>query len=1014
MVKIAIATGSMAGVEHIYDAYLIGRALAGAGHEVLHIAEDLRKLQSLSDAGPPLKLLQAPMAGAASLQSLSVAERPEGFAAQLVQAGFGDVETLRLLAGAWTTLLQAVAPHAVVALSSPVAWLTGPTFASTFAIGRGAVLPPMSAPAVMSPASETSGIDPVLLLGTVNTVMAELDLERLNELPDLLWRCRQSHYGLDALDPYSGCRLIPSFGVFGLAPAATARADGRLAIFLDADYPGIDALVLALSALADLQLDVFIRGAKPAMRRFLNGYGHVALHQSFAAAMSQVGKAAAIVHHGVPAIAEQGVLAGLPHLLLPWTAEQHGTLELVKNLGAAWWKEPGCTVEELIGTLRGLAQEPAIRRAAEEARRTIRARGIGEALKPMVALINEAAGEHSRAQNTAAAESDRVQIDMTVADSPTPLISPLTPSPEESKVFCALPFQHMCIGTEGTARICCMSPDLVSDDKKIPLSLYTKSADEIWNSDHMREVRRKILADEPLAECKTCYDNEAATSTSYRTNTGLHPFSDQPLDAETLRREAIANDFRVATLPQFIKLELGNLCNLRCRMCWGGNSSEIERDPVHSMWSGGADPMHAVWQGDAALIGPDGKIGVMRSGVHDRETTAHGSLCWTDGKARFDVPLGPLNRPDRIVIDFDGMVPFHRTCRISLNGRLAHAAQIGGGVRSIALDIDPDRLDRGLTIDIESERDWNRERHRWEGVPLAAIRLHRQATEAPGGPQVVIKPRLAKPGLWYNDDALVFNELLGDARSLKRFYVTGGEPLLEPRYGEILDYLITKGVAQNIDMELTTNATMVDEKILDKLAQFKSLLLTISVDGVGPVQEYIRFPARWSTIARNIKALKRPNFAIYAVPVVQCYNMLDLANICDFTREAGIHVSLMNNLQDPKWLQTSVMPVSVHRRAAEKLRRMLERDGDDYVRTQAETLVSHFSSFDAPLDHDMLRKFNLFTNDLDVSRGQSFRDALPELFELIEEAGYRWSDETKHIGKVGQRRPARERAHAWI
>ena len=44
----------------------------------------------------------------------------------------------------------------------------------------------------------------------------------------------------------------------------------------------------------------------------------------------------------------------------------------------------------------------------------------------------------------------------------------------------------------------------------------------------------------------------------------------------------------------------------------------------------------------------------------------------------------------------------------------------------------------------------------------------------------------------------------------------------------------------------------------------------------------------------------------------------------------------------------------------------------------------------------LYRKLNLFTNDMDISRGQSFEKTHGELFALIRKDGYRWSWETVH------------------
>src|SRR5262249_18469999 len=147
-----------------------------------------------------------------------------------------------------------------------------------------------------------------------------------------------------------------------------------------------------------------------------------------------------------------------------------------------------------------------------------------------------------------------------------------------------------------------------------------------------------------------------------------------------------------------------------------------------------------------------------------------------------------------------------------------------------------------------------------------------------------------------------------------------------------------------------------------------SLELLVSLDGVGAVEEYIRYPARWSVIQENVRVLKEEyGFDVLAIPTVQAYNMLFLADIYYFARELGIQVSCQNVLQGPWWLRPDVMPRTVHRLAAARLRKFLDETNQEALGWQHEQLlglINHFESFDAPLDEGTLRTFNVFTNDL--------------------------------------------------
>jgi len=588
----------------------------------------------------------------------------------------------------------------------------------------------------------------------------------------------------------------------------------------------------------------------------------------------------------------------------------------------------------------------------------------------------------------------------------------------KADTFCVLPFQHICIGAEGTARICCVTAATVSDDGA-PMSLYTKSFPEIWNSPYMREVRRKMLNGEQLWECEVCYKQEAATSTSHRTWANSEPPSDQPLEPALLH----ATDYCVKEMPSYVKLELGNLCNLKCRMCVPQSSSEIERDPVHSAWLGDTEPLHAIWDYQAAVIGPGPKIGIARRGVHSEEKLGTERICWTDRVAQFDVPISRAARLDRLTIQLSPGFALDRFCMVLVNGEVGFQGCLFP-TSSNDISIDLKRLppsDR-LQIEVTSTTVFNPQLQRDEGLPIISMTLHRAVSSFINNVKEPLGNRLGKPGLWYRDNNLLFDEVLGDVEALRQLCLAGAEPQLEPRYAEVIEYLLNRGASQNIHIEIITNATILNKPLLENLQKFKSVSVHISLDGIGPIQEYIRYPARWSVVQKNIRILRKEyGFYVLAIPTVQAYNMLGLVDIYKFAREIGIDVSCANILQYPEWLRPDVMPSSAHRLAAARLREFLSvtahETGDqtlDWQHKQVTSLIDHFEAFDAPLDEAALRRFNVFTNDLDVSRGQSFRDSLPELYSLIAEAGYGWRDDTVHAHGRQRRLAARDRLHAWV
>jgi hypothetical protein len=85
----------------------------------------------------------------------------------------------------------------------------------------------------------------------------------------------------------------------------------------------------------------------------------------------------------------------------------------------------------------------------------------------------------------------------------------------------------------------------------------------------------------------------------------------------------------------------------------------------------------------------------------------------------------------------------------------------------------------------------------------------------------------------------------------------GGEPLITP---EAIAFLSTVSNPENIRLNVTTNASVLTDKVFDLLSKFKLITMTVSLDGIGEHAEYVRYGCVWNEVDANIrKILKLPN-----------------------------------------------------------------------------------------------------------------------------------------------------------
>jgi hypothetical protein len=113
--------------------------------------------------------------------------------------------------------------------------------------------------------------------------------------------------------------------------------------------------------------------------------------------------------------------------------------------------------------------------------------------------------------------------------------------------------------------------------KYIPITL-----EQHWNGEHMRSVRRRMLAGETLSECEVC--NDQLLNTSVYRDYFWHLFQHKLSDV----LESTAKDGTTTMQPVSWDYRFSNLCNFKCRTCGDMLSSAWETEQkTHDMvdWS---------------------------------------------------------------------------------------------------------------------------------------------------------------------------------------------------------------------------------------------------------------------------------------------------------------------------------------------------------------------------------------------------------------------------------------------
>jgi hypothetical protein len=161
--------------------------------------------------------------------------------------------------------------------------------------------------------------------------------------------------------------------------------------------------------------------------------------------------------------------------------------------------------------------------------------------------------------------------------------------------LCLAPWTHTYLSPQTERRLCCASREPAQNFRQyidtaagsgeyIPITL-----EQHWNSDHMRSVRRRMMAGETLPECDVC--NSKLLNTSVYRDYFWHLFNHKLEQVYDTTDETGATTMR----PVSWDYRFSNLCNFKCRMCGDMLSSAWESEQKRHNMVNWADPKNN-WQ----------------------------------------------------------------------------------------------------------------------------------------------------------------------------------------------------------------------------------------------------------------------------------------------------------------------------------------------------------------------------------------------------------------------------------
>lgn len=133
------------------------------------------------------------------------------------------------------------------------------------------------------------------------------------------------------------------------------------------------------------------------------------------------------------------------------------------------------------------------------------------------------------------------------------------------KHFCILPWIHFHAWPDGKVFPCCMA-----DSNKPVSTTESESIIKMMNSEDFKNLRLKMLNDEPSEICQRCYDVELFGTWSLRQSQNtVRGVANLPLVNNT-KEDGSIEDFKL----KYMDIRFSNICNMKCRSCGPSCSSQ--------------------------------------------------------------------------------------------------------------------------------------------------------------------------------------------------------------------------------------------------------------------------------------------------------------------------------------------------------------------------------------------------------------------------------------------------------
>ena len=241
---------------------------------------------------------------------------------------------------------------------------------------------------------------------------------------------------------------------------------------------------------------------------------------------------------------------------------------------------------------------------------------------------------------------------------------------------------------------------------------------------------------------------------------------------------------------------------------------------------------------------------------------------------------------------------------------------------------------------------------------------------------------MLKKGAWPRENPVFWKEIDQVVDQIRYIEFTGGEPFMIQEHFDMLQGLVERGLAGNIEIHYNTNGTQWPAHAESIWQHFKTVEIAFSIDDVGTRFEYQRTNAVWNEVVENIQRFKElrnrhANIRLQVCSTVNIFNVFYLEDLANWIDTQHFDFVYWNMMHEAYYFSINTLPESTKQAVTEKL---LSAQVSSGHQSEFQNIIK-FMNGGAGLDGFILR---MRIADLDRKRQQNLAQVEPEFAKLID------------------------------